>query len=229
MVVARGPALAPAPERERSTLGSTCGPVRDRGEGRLGAPLRRPCQGDERPDFAPSLRGPWGKFREYAGRLALILTLVDHAANPLADALAVPDVCPRQVENAWKLIAYFKSHARRVHESISLGSGVGGGSTVKTIVEWIRFHSRLSFKERDVAQDRRWIAPDKLAAALNHLAQVNAIRPQTLPTHETPKPGRPCVSVLRRESSPTRYSKYSKYQNPPGMGTAAQSFEDSES
>ena len=76
-------------------------------------------------DFPPFLRGPWGKFREYAGRLTLILTLMHHAADPTADPLIVPDVGPRRVDDAWRLIAYFKSHARRVQAVIACGPGTG--------------------------------------------------------------------------------------------------------
>ncbi len=56
-------------------------------------------------DFPPSLRGPWGKLREYAGRLTLILTLMHHAADPTADPLMVPSVGPRRVDDAWRLVA----------------------------------------------------------------------------------------------------------------------------
>ncbi len=88
--------------------------------------------------FPPKLRGPWGKFREYAGRLALILALLEHASDPTADPLAVPEVGPDTVASAWLLISYFKSHARRVHEAIAQGPGIGGGHVVQAIVGWIR-------------------------------------------------------------------------------------------
>ena len=89
-------------------------------------------------DFPPFLRGPWGKLREYAGRLTLNLTLMHHAADPLADALIVPEVGPRRVDDAWKLIAYFKTHVRRVQAVIARGPGTGKTRAVKAIVEWIR-------------------------------------------------------------------------------------------
>lgn len=141
-------------------------------------------------DFPPALRGPWGKFREYAGRLILVLTLMDHAANLSADHLAVPNVNARHVTNAWGLVSYFKSHARRVQAAIHLGSDIGGGQVVKAIIEWIRSGSRLSFSERDLKQARRWIEPDKLADALAYLTQRNAIRPRESPA-EKPRVGHP--------------------------------------
>ena len=98
-------------------------------------------------DFPPFLRGPWGKLREYFGRLTLILTLMHHAADPLADALAVPKVDPGRVDDAWKLIAYFKSHARRVQAAIACGPGSGKTRAVKAILEWIRAGRLLTFTE----------------------------------------------------------------------------------
>jgi hypothetical protein len=127
-------------------------------------------------DFDPALRGPWGKFREHAGRLTLILTLMHHAADPSADPLALPRADRSRVEEAWCLASYFKSHARRVYAAISRGPGIGGGRIVKAIVEWIRAGNRQSFSERDIKQARRWIQDRDLAAALVHLTQVNAIR-----------------------------------------------------
>jgi hypothetical protein len=141
-------------------------------------------------DFDPALRGPWGKFREYAGRLALILALMDHAADPTADGLAVPYVGPRAVRNAWQLVAYFKSHARRVYAVIARGSGIGGGKVVSAIVAWLRAGERLSFSERDIKQERRWIDPEDLASALKYLADRNAIRARPDPT-DRPQGGRP--------------------------------------
>ena len=47
------------------------------------------------PDFPPYLRGPWGKLREYAGRLTLILTLMHHAADPTADPFDRAESRPR--------------------------------------------------------------------------------------------------------------------------------------
>jgi hypothetical protein len=83
------------------------------------------------PDFDPALRGAWGKFREYAGRLALILACLDHAADPTADPTAVPAAGRRAVEGAWRLIAYFKGHTRKAHVAIA-GSG-GRGATSKLL------------------------------------------------------------------------------------------------
>jgi hypothetical protein len=142
------------------------------------------------PDFPPALRGPWGKLREYAGRLALILACAQHAADPTLDPAAVPHVDPRVVGNAWRLVAYFKVHARRVHQTIALGPG-SGGETYKAIVKWIRSGRRTSFSESEVKQARRWIADADLADALKALVRRNAIREAAI----KPKTGRPPSTV----------------------------------
>lgn len=139
--------------------------------------------------FDPALRGPWGKFRDYAGRFALILAFLDYAADPTANPEAIPNVDARSVANAWRLVAYFKSHARRVHAAVALGSGVGGGRVVRAIVDWIKEGQRLTFTERDITQARRWVTDDDLARALDHLARCHAIRPREAP--DTPRIGRP--------------------------------------
>jgi hypothetical protein len=142
------------------------------------------------PDFPPYLRGPWGKLREYAGRLTLILTLMHHAADPTADALAVPKVGPHRVDDAWKLIAYFKTHVRRIQAVIACGPGSGKTRAVKAIVEWIRAGRLLAFTEHEFKQDRRWVEHDDLAKALADLSERNAIRPRQAP-QVRPKGGRP--------------------------------------
>ena len=141
-------------------------------------------------DFPPELRGAWGKLREYAGRLVLILACMDHAADPTADPQAVPNVGPEIVENAWRLVGYFGSHARRVHAAIGRGRNLGGGHVVRAIVEWVRAGDRRSFTERDVKQARRWIGDADLADALDFLRGRHAIRPREAPT-DAPGPGRP--------------------------------------
>jgi hypothetical protein len=141
-------------------------------------------------DFPPSLRSAWGKFREYAGRLTLILACMEHAADPTKDLAAAPHVKSRTVRNAWRLVDYFKSHARRVHAAIAHGTGIGGGPVVQAIVGWLRDGHRLTFKVRDLKQARRWVEHDDLDNALSYLAGRNAIRP-CKPAAGVPRRGRP--------------------------------------
>jgi hypothetical protein len=142
------------------------------------------------PDFDPAFRGPWGKLREYAGRFALILACLDHAADLTRDSTAVPDVGPATVVGAWRLVAYFKTHARRVHAAMAHGSGIGGGPAVKAIVDWLRDGPHLSFSEHDIKQARRRIEPVALERSLAYLTTRNAIRE------------RPAVSTGGRPRSP---------------------------
>ncbi len=143
-------------------------------------------------DFDQSMRGTYGKFREYAGRLALILTCLRHAADPLADPLAVPDVGPRPVEDAWRLIRYFESHAKRVHHAIAEGpDGIGGGRIITAIVDWLRSGHRLTFTEHELRQARRWMQDDDVANALAYLENANAISPTARPQQPGSKGGRP--------------------------------------
>jgi hypothetical protein len=140
-------------------------------------------------DFPPHLRGVWGKLREYAGRLTLILTLFHHAADPTADPFVVPKVGPQRVEEAWRLIGYFKSHARRIHAAIASGPSNGTTRAIKAIVDWTRAERLATFKEHDLKQARRWIDDGDLADALEYLIARNAIRRRVPPS--VPKPGRP--------------------------------------
>jgi hypothetical protein len=145
-------------------------------------------------DLPPNLRGTWGKFREYAGRFALILACLEQAADPTADPFEVPSVGPRIVENAWRLVDYFKSHARRVHATISANPESAANPVAKAIVEWLRSGSRSAFSERDIKQARRWIEPEQLTEALACLKEQKAIRPFEVPESK-PKGGRPSSPV----------------------------------
>jgi hypothetical protein len=159
------------------------------GEARWVGHYNAHCAEMNAPDFPPYLRGPWGKLREYAGRLTLILTLMHHAADPTADPLIVPKVCTRRVDEAWRLIGYFKSQARRIHAAIASGPSNGTTRAVKAIVEWIRAGHRASFTESELSQARRWIGED-LEDALAYLTGRGAIRDRPAP-QPGPRGGRP--------------------------------------
>ena len=139
--------------------------------------------------FDPSMRGAWGKFREYAGRLALILGCLDHAANPLVNPIDVPSINPQVVENAWKLIDYFKCHTRRVHAVAASAAGFGGPA-VKNILDWIRTGTRFWFSLRELKQARRTLNERDLSSALSYLIARNAVRLREIPAGDS-KGGRP--------------------------------------
>jgi hypothetical protein len=141
-------------------------------------------------DFPPYLRGPWGKLREYAGRLTLILTLMHHAADSAADPQAVPPIGPRRVDDSWTLIAYFKTHFRRVLAVVSSGPRTGKPRAAKAIVDWLRSERLPTFTEHEFKQARRWVEDQDLADALIYLTNRHAIRPRQAPQTSS-KGGRP--------------------------------------
>jgi hypothetical protein len=141
-------------------------------------------------DFPPFLRGCWGKLREFAGRLTLILMLMHQASDPTADPRTVPHADARHVDDAWRCVSYLKSHARRIHAVIARGPGTCETRAAKAIVEWIRRNNLLAFKEHDLKQARRWIKEEELADALAYLTERSAIRLCPVP-QMGPKAGRP--------------------------------------
>lgn len=65
-------------------------------------------------DFDDALRGHWSKLRGYCLRLSLIVRCLDCACEQIEEGEVTGD----HVRRAAKLIAYFKSHARRVKSAV---------------------------------------------------------------------------------------------------------------
>jgi len=130
-------------------------------------------------DFSPDLRGPWGKLGEYAGRFVLVLACLAHASDPTADPTEVPQVSPRVVTDAWALVAYFKSHLRRVHAAMG-GKTSNGGGDVQALLKWIIGSQRREFSIRDTTNNFERFKDDEagLQVALNWMIERNLIRPQ---------------------------------------------------
>ena len=97
-------------------------------------------------DFPPDLRSPWGKLREYAGRLALVLACLRHASDPFEEPEALPEVREEDVRGAWRLVVYFKNHARRVRAVLAHGRDLWGGEAGKVIFDWIRAKKITTFE-----------------------------------------------------------------------------------
>ncbi len=152
--------------------------------------------------FPPNLRGPWSKLREYAGRLCLILALLDHASKPNVDHIAIPEVDRDVVDRAWRLIDYFKSHARRVYAATAYGPRLGGGPVVEVVLRWLRGQGNPSFTLRDFGQARRSINQADLNVAIKYLVGRNAIRPVDSDQARR-RPGRPSAAF---EVHPDIYS-----------------------
>jgi hypothetical protein len=130
-------------------------------------------------DFPDSLSGAWSKLEEYAARLCLVLTLLRHAADPTVDPAALPCAGAREAADAWRLVAYFKAHHRRVRASLH-GRGLGGAPEgVRVILRWLRNHpDTTAFPESELTRDFPLFCADRagLEDSLQWLAQRNALR-----------------------------------------------------
>jgi hypothetical protein len=84
-------------------------------------------------DFPDHLRGPWGKFRTYGARLALIL----HAMRLSARQTQELNVDGRSVELAAELVRYFQSHARKVYCIIDTDARV---NDARRVLSWLTNH-----------------------------------------------------------------------------------------
>jgi DNA polymerase-1 len=71
-------------------------------------------------DFPPHLTGPWSKLRGYAARLALIVHYIRWACGEID----YEDVDGESMTRAAALVAYFKSHARKVYAVIDADSRI---------------------------------------------------------------------------------------------------------
>lgn len=126
-------------------------------------------------DFPESRRAMWGKFRDHAARLALVLALMRHAADPTADALDVPYVDRAVIRDAWRLVAYFKSHYLRARDKMDRGPASEDAAALKTVVTWLRAKSLATFTERDLKQARK-INDEAREKAFARLIALNVIR-----------------------------------------------------
>jgi len=142
-------------------------------------------------DFPDAMEGPWGKLEAYAARLALNLHLMDLASDTTRDAPAEPPDLPRRIiDDAARLVAYFKTHARRVHAAID-GKLIDGGQNVRALVRWILRNELTGFSTRDIDRNfhRFRDDPATLSDALGWMTSHNLIRPR--PDPEAPNPGKP--------------------------------------
>jgi hypothetical protein len=148
--------------------------------------------GDEMEEVGDRHAGAWSKMRAHAARFALILSRLQFVCN---NGEKSPELFPdpiwiEDIENAIKLVAYFKSHLIRVAHRMTGGVGDPDASR---IVSWIRRKRLTEFREADVAADLRRFRKDAvaLAAALQYLVDAGVIRlrPEVHdPSHRGPKP-----------------------------------------
>jgi hypothetical protein len=92
------------------------------------------------PDLPSQLKNVWSKLRAYAARLTLLL----HALHEGTESV---EAGPASVEGAWRLVAYFKSHARRVYGCLDADRDMKGA---KRIMDWLRRKKLTSFRQGEL-------------------------------------------------------------------------------
>ncbi len=130
----------------------------------------------EADDFPGSLEGTWGKLEAYAARLALILHLMDLAADPTRPADDEPRELPRRaIDDAARLVDYFKSHARRVRVATG-GKADDGGEDVRALLGWIVRNDLAEFSIRDIDRnfDRFKLDPAARTDALEWIGRTTS-------------------------------------------------------
>ncbi len=138
--------------------------------------------------FSDDLEGPWGKLEAYAARLALILHLLELAADPTGkNPDDPPDLHRRTITDAARLITYFKSHCLRVQAAMGDRCD-DGGDDVRALLRWIVRNNLDSFSTRDIDRNFNRFKHDEASRddALAWLTDHNIIKPQSPP----PSPGR---------------------------------------
>ena len=146
----------------------------------------------EADDFPASLEGPWGKLEAYAARLALILHLMDWAADPTRPADDVPPELPRRIiTDTARLVAYFKSHAHRIRAATG-SKADDGGEDVRALLGWIVRSRRSEFSIKDIGNNFDRFKEDQaaLADALAWMTARELVRPRAEPKDGTRKSGR---------------------------------------
>ena len=214
---ARDPASCGATRSRRSTAwrwigtstairrrGSSSWRPRPAGSGRTGTTTtwRRPSRRTSRTRW--SAPGPsWWPTRS---RLALIVHLLRAACGePLPD-----EVDAESLDRAFRLIAYFKSHARAVYDLLQRPGKKQG--RIQKALAWIRAHDKAEFKPSDLARNQ--VAgirtKSEAEAVMKELADLGYGRLETAAGEEPPEghlvhhPARPVGSGWVRLGGPTQ-------------------------
>ncbi|MGO8903406.1 MAG: DUF3987 domain-containing protein [Isosphaeraceae bacterium] len=141
----------------------------------------------EGPEFSERQAGAWSKLRAHAARFALILSRLRLACDPCSPEASntLPPVAAGDVRGAVKLVDYFKSHLARIGHQMTAGIG---SAEAKALADWIKRHRLSMFRESEVREHLRRFRdkPADLAAAINALKALGAIRPRP----EPPEPGK---------------------------------------
>ncbi|MCA1686251.1 MAG: DUF3987 domain-containing protein, partial [Planctomycetia bacterium] len=170
--------------------------------------------------FPGSLEGPWGKLEAYTARLALILHLMDLAADPTRPARDAPPELPRRImTDAARLVGYFKSHARRVY-AVMGGKTSDGGDHVRALIGWIVRGELCEFSTRDIKRNfsRFEDDPAGLADALDWMIRRNLIRPRPSPEPAArPRGGRKAAASFEVNPSLRTSPRFRQFRRNPAL------------
>ncbi len=137
------------------------------------------------PSFPDWLRGPWQKLCPgYAGRLALVLQLLHWTCNEGS----YDRVEGRSVEDSFRLVAYFKAHARKVYAIMAADPCTREAAHV---LRWLmRSHDMKVFSRRDAHRQLAHTFPrsESLEAPLTRLVEHGYLR--VLSSDQRNGPGR---------------------------------------
>jgi hypothetical protein len=101
-------------------------------------------------DFPDFLRGPWAKLKGVCARIALILELLQAAC----ERRQATEVSGSAIENAARLVSYFKSHARKVFIVIDADPRV---NAARKLLLLISEHGWATFSRRDAYRALRGV------------------------------------------------------------------------
>src|SRR5262249_36059300 len=135
--------------------------------------------------FPPPLAGPWAKLRGYAARLALIVHFLRWACNEITNDVA--DVDGESMRRAARLVAYFKSHARKVYAVMAIDTKM---AAARRLLKWLLENRLEEFTRRDAYREMRGTCktPEEIDPVLATLEQHGFIRPREDP--QARRPGR---------------------------------------
>jgi len=94
-----------------------------------------------------NLRGPWSKFPSQAARLALII----HMTRLVNSETTSGPVDETSMAMAWRLVEYFKSHARKVYAQLQESPE---DRKIRKVLEWMKKHRKQSVTARELQMAR---------------------------------------------------------------------------
>jgi Protein of unknown function (DUF3987) len=133
------------------------------------------------PDFPPHLTGPWSKLRGYCVRLAIIVHYLRWAAGELPnDPDGKGPIGGEDVRRAALLVAYFKSHARKVYAVMDADPTL---ADARHVMRWLERHPNPAvFSRHDLHRalrgNTRFAEPENLEPPIKMLQELGYIRQQ---------------------------------------------------